>query len=106
MALSAVRAAESFSPKSSAAGDFLFICDLLAMSSFIAGSGSDPPSADMSGILHAVQTMRQEQLLFQNSVNPLRRKYRRAGTHFHAPQMPWLVTCCTPACAAARAAPE
>ena len=42
---------------------------MLAMTSFIAGSGSDPPCADMSGILHAVQTMRQEQLQFQKSVN-------------------------------------
>jgi len=39
------------------------------MSSVIAGSGHVPPDAVMSGILHAVQSMRQEQLKFQSSVN-------------------------------------
>ena len=39
------------------------------MLSVIAGSGSDPPDAVMSGILHAVQSMRQEQLTFQSSIN-------------------------------------
>ena len=39
------------------------------MSSVISGSGSDPPDAVMSGILHAVQSMHQEQLTFQRSVN-------------------------------------
>ena len=66
-----VRAAESFSPKSSTAGVvfyYWFLC-MLRMSSVIAGSGSEPPDAVMSGILHAVQSMRQEQLKFQRSVN-------------------------------------
>jgi len=38
------------------------------MTSVIAGS-QNPPDAVMSGILHAMQSMRQENLLFQNSVN-------------------------------------
>jgi hypothetical protein len=39
------------------------------MSSVISGSGSEPPDAVMSGILHAVQSMRQEQQTFQHFVN-------------------------------------
>ena len=71
MAQVTARAEESFSPKSSTAGVvfYLWFLCMLPMSSVIAGSGSDPPDAVMSGILHAVQSMRQEQLTFQNSVN-------------------------------------
>lgn len=42
---------------------------LLPMASFIAGFGSDPPDAVLSGILHALQSMRHEQQSFQLSVN-------------------------------------
>lgn len=70
MAQAAVGTA-SFSPKSSAAGDvsyFLLLC-LFPMASFIPGSCSNPPDGVLSGLLHAVQSMRNEQLSFQNSVN-------------------------------------
>ena len=39
------------------------------MASFVAGSGSDPPDAVLSGLLHAVQSMRSEQQMFQKDVN-------------------------------------
>ena len=39
------------------------------MTSVIAGSGSDPPDAVMSGLLHAVQSMRKEQQTIQCYVN-------------------------------------
>ena len=71
MAQATVRAAESFSPKSSTAGVvfcYRLLC-MLPMSSVFAGSGSDPPDATMSGLLHVVLSMRQEQLSFQSSVN-------------------------------------
>lgn len=71
MAQVTARAVESFSPKSSTAGVvfYLWFLCMLPISSVIAGSGSDPPDAVMSGILHAVQSMRQEQLTFQSAVN-------------------------------------
>ena len=39
------------------------------MASCVVGSGSDPPDAVLSGLLHAVQSMRSEQQLFQHDVN-------------------------------------
>jgi hypothetical protein len=70
MAQAALSAASSFSPTKTAAGVAYCVdaaCTFLVMTTFVAGS--DPPEPVLSGILHALQSLREEQKSFHSSVD-------------------------------------